>query len=476
MSENLPQDLGSTWATMASRKVPSRVLQPGRKQLAVKDSVPLVGSVLYEDGDLKHQILASKAMAIVQQALTSGSVLFSFGRGIFGDRIEAYKMIQSQISAEVEFRPISLYDNKDDGSLLIEAKFDRLEDASVAMNSGVTHKGIVYKASSTRETKEFGDLKHVQFTLMRIVKDPAFVGKLLESLSYFGRVLQIKQFTRGGFFEGKFSVMLDTSVGYQVGDDESMEARPLGRMLYLSEFDCFVSAAYKGAPPVCHFCRRSGHIRAKCPDLAQRTCFGCNKPGHMVRYCPEAVGKQPEYVKKQKVSHDTAQAQQETVAVLTRIQQEKMGEIDAADITIEVVGTDSDAMIAESSGDNDQDAAIDGVGKAMQTESYVDEQDEVMIDGKSHGATDKKETPSAKTAYQISSAASRYASDEVAVDMVVDKPADMLKMSTLQSRTQEKLKAFDAKLKAGSRLSGFSGASKAGDKRPITTRNARGAQ
>ncbi|CAO3654997.1 unnamed protein product [Mucor fragilis] len=46
---------------------------------------------VYEDDDLKGQILASKAMAIVQQTLTSGSVLFSFRKGLFGDRVDAYK-------------------------------------------------------------------------------------------------------------------------------------------------------------------------------------------------------------------------------------------------------------------------------------------------------------------------------------------------------------------------------------------------
>lgn len=56
-----------------------------------------------------------------------------------------------------------------------------------------------------------------------------------------------------------------------------------------------------GAPPVCHFCRRSGHVRAKCPELAKCKCFGCQKQGHMIRVCPE--GKKADYLKKPKMSH-----------------------------------------------------------------------------------------------------------------------------------------------------------------------------
>ncbi|CEP16769.1 hypothetical protein [Parasitella parasitica] len=65
-------------------------------------------------------------------------------------------------------------------------------------------------------------------------------------------------------------------------------ANPLNNMLYLGKFDCFVPATFKGAPPVCHFCRHSGHIRAKCPELARRRCFGCHKPGHIIKFCPES--------------------------------------------------------------------------------------------------------------------------------------------------------------------------------------------
>lgn len=493
MAENSPTTLATTWATMASRGVPKKVLQPSRKAMDVKDGPSLVGQVLYEDDNLKGQILAHKAMAIVQQALTSGSVLFSFAKGLFRDRFDAYKLIESQISAAVEFRPISLYDHRNDGSLLIEALFDEVCHADKAMTNGVTVNGLVYKACSSRESKESGELKHVQFTLLKISKDPAFIGKLIESLSYYGQVLQVKRFTNGKYFEGKFSAILDTSVGYQVGDEETMEAKPLGRLLYLSEFDCFVSAAYKGAPPVCHFCRRSGHIRAKCPELEQRKCFGCQKTGHMVRFCPEAGGKQPVYLKKQKVSHETAQAQQETVAVMKRVEEEKSGNTETtnkettdslnsdnerdSDSDIEVETAYNEAVISSHRDMNKDHFGRDGTDDDMAVDVEDEANEVVMLAGSSAlSKTDKKLAPTVPE-YMKSSALSKHAPSGIAVNMVIDKPSEMLQLSTLQSRTQERMKALDAKLKAGSRLAASTGGtSKAGDKRPTITRSARGAQ
>ncbi|KAK4510782.1 uncharacterized protein ATC70_005215 [Mucor velutinosus] len=103
-----------TWAQRASRQKVGRFLQPNKRRLDNPTDVPLVGTVLYEDDDLKGQILASKAMAIIQQSLSSGSVLFTFQKTLFPDRIAAYKVIQDQISSDVEFRPLSLYNSRAD--------------------------------------------------------------------------------------------------------------------------------------------------------------------------------------------------------------------------------------------------------------------------------------------------------------------------------------------------------------------------
>jgi len=458
-----------TWAQRASRQTNVRFLQQNKRKLESNKNVPLVGTVLYEDDDLKGQILASKAMAIIQQSLSSGSVLFSFQKTLFSDRVAAYKLIQEQISHDVEFRPLSLYDSRDDGSLLIEAKFTNVDHAMKAMQEGVTVQGVVYKASTSKESAEFGDLKHVQFTLLRMTQKATFLADLMESLSYYGKVLQVKKFTHLGYFEGKLSVMLDTSVGYQVGDSEYQEARPLGRMLYLSEFDCFVPATYKGAPPVCHFCQHSGHVRAKCPELARRKCFGCNKQGHMIKFCPEGESKKTaDYLKKQKVHHhqpkesmDITKAHQLTMDVMDSLEKEKLGvgKMDTDGDKDEDENLDSDVDEEDSlQGDNTDESENDESGEQQQREEmdhqdeddhtenqYEDmEEEEALVAGSSGGSGFK------------SSAYSKYAPSSIAMTMQVDKREEMLGMTSLRQETQRRRQAFDVKLKQGSGSYGLS--------------------
>ncbi|KAI9309664.1 hypothetical protein BJ944DRAFT_258196, partial [Cunninghamella echinulata] len=58
-------------------------------------------------------------------------------------------------------------------------------------------------------------------------------------------------------------------------------------MLYLSFWDSYMPATYKGAPPVCFQCRQSGHIRKDCPMMKQITCSRCLVKGHIARFCKE---------------------------------------------------------------------------------------------------------------------------------------------------------------------------------------------
>lgn len=451
----------STWAELAARGAGLKYYQPIKRRSADApvSAYPLVSSIMYEDDDLKSQIVASKAMAIVQQALTSGSVLFSFRKGIFGDRVDAYKAIQAQVSPKVEFRPLSDYDDKNDGSLLLEAKFEEATAANKAMNEGVNIGGIVYKAVFAHESKEFGELKHVQFTLMRIIKEPTFLRDLMVSLSYYGRVLQVKQFTRGGFFEGKFSVMLDTSETDQV-EGEMQEAKPLDRMLYLSEFDCFVAATYKGAPPVCHFCKHSGHIRAKCPELAKRRCFRCGQQGHMLRFCPEA-GKQAEYAKRQKVDtpHDGAaeeveKAREAVAQVLDLITNEKLGESKIADESVEDEDTGLGMEEDNYEGEHSDNGSV--VGEDMDLHSDDNSDQVTMEEVKDLVEEDTVVLPGKGSAY------SKYASAAVAMNMNVDSPQEMLTLTTLRQNTERKRAAFDAKLQQGSKATAYNGNVKTG--------------
>ncbi|CEP16759.1 hypothetical protein [Parasitella parasitica] len=292
---------GETWAIMASRHTKKRFLQHNKRNLKNQSAVALVGSVLHEDDDLKGQIWANKAVAIIQQTLTSGSLLFSFPEGLFANRVDAYVLMQKQFHLKWNF------------------------------------------------------------------------------------VLSVCMMT-------------------------------LPMALFKLKLNCWTLSMQQKL----WWMVSSGHIRSKCPELTKSN-------GHMMRFCPEVDSKKPGYVKKQKLSHKATQAQGTTMNVLD-------------------AGSDDEMLPTYDMGSDDV----------------------VILPG-----LDKKNDP---VAYNEGSACSKYASDTVAVNMVVDKPADMLRLSTLNTRTQEEVKALDAKLKAGTRLSGTTGGIKAGDKRTTTTRNTRRAQ
>jgi hypothetical protein len=66
----------------------------------------MIPSVIFEDSELKAQTVAQKAMAIVQQALSSGSVLFSLPKGLFGDRFNVTRSFKNKSLAKWNFAPL----------------------------------------------------------------------------------------------------------------------------------------------------------------------------------------------------------------------------------------------------------------------------------------------------------------------------------------------------------------------------------
>ncbi|CAO3641225.1 unnamed protein product [Cunninghamella echinulata] len=113
-------------------------------------------------------------------------------------------------------------------------------------------------------------------------KQAELVDGIFLSMSIYGKVCQIKKLTNDGYFEGQVSVLLDTN-----NTDEAQKYQPLQRMLYLSFWNSYMPASYKGAPPVCFQCRQSGHIRKDYPMMKQITYSRCLHKGHIARFCKE---------------------------------------------------------------------------------------------------------------------------------------------------------------------------------------------
>ena len=268
------------WTTVVSKGLLSKVIVPiATKRDSTSKTEVLTSTIVYEDPDITKLLLAQKASSIVQQSLTKDSVLFCFPSSLFEHRALAYKLIEDQISADVDgFRTISNYSNRISKDLLVEVKFRKEADGVKAIDEGVEVNGLVYQASPS-EDGATRNLVRVQLDLLHIPNKSTFLAELMKSLSNYGKVCQVKQFFFHNYFEGKVSVLLD------VGDENKKKYQPLTRMIWLEEWDVYVPAQFKGADPVCYYCRQYGHIKQDCPKLAGQACFRCHQTGHTKRFC-----------------------------------------------------------------------------------------------------------------------------------------------------------------------------------------------
>jgi hypothetical protein len=271
-----------SWSDVVARGHKAKVVTPIQRRDVTNDPREFTTSkIIYEIPDISRLLIAQKAQSIVQQTLTPGSVLFSFPTSLFDHYTQAYKCIEDQIGAVHGFRNISKYDHRrNHKELLIEAKFREAVNTDKAINLGITHKNVMIKAAPSKGDQP-KNLVRVQMDLLHIPEEDKLLEELLLSLRHYGRVCQIKQFFCGGYFEGKLSVLMDVSTP----SEDALTIRPLDRMLYLPAWDTYVPASFKGASPVCYYCRKSGHIRGACPSLAKRLCSNCGIRGHTVRYC-----------------------------------------------------------------------------------------------------------------------------------------------------------------------------------------------
>ncbi|KAI7875971.1 uncharacterized protein EV154DRAFT_429901, partial [Mucor mucedo] len=134
MAETLPE----SWANIVSLGKSKKVIRPLSVSNNLDSQFKLQSKVIYQHEILDSIIRMQQATAIVKQALTPDSALFSFPASLLEHRTEAYKLIETQCGPVHGFRPISNYGSSLNGDLLIEVKF--VDDSSLekAIFTGVT--------------------------------------------------------------------------------------------------------------------------------------------------------------------------------------------------------------------------------------------------------------------------------------------------------------------------------------------------
>jgi hypothetical protein len=222
-----------------------KVITPQRPVTNIDSKYKLVPNVVNEDEDIKDEIITRKATDIVQQALTPGSVLFSFPSALFGHRTEAYGIIEEQISTAVQFRTLSLYRQRPGGDLNIEANFNHKEDALKAVGNGAIQSEVAYKTSFVKDSTVNGKLVYVKLAIVHMPNMGTFLADLMNSLSSHEKVYQVKKYTCCGHFEGQVSVLIDTSASHVSNGGKMCGPEPLTRLIYLETWDIYVPAAIK---------------------------------------------------------------------------------------------------------------------------------------------------------------------------------------------------------------------------------------
>ncbi|KAI8093748.1 uncharacterized protein BX664DRAFT_358151 [Halteromyces radiatus] len=211
-----------SWAQKVAKGLQAKVPAPMNSRDLMSDQIHYTAVTLYEDEHLKDQIRIHRAEQIIQQTL------------------------------EEEAR-----------QYLLEVTFVENQHACDAIEKGIIINEVNYRASPTRLHGSTQPLRMTRVFLNYVPKKQSVLKEgILESMKFYGKVCEIKKMMNGNFFEGQISILLDTN-----DDGVDKKCRPLQRMLYMSHWDRYIPATFKGAPPVCYQCRQAGHIRKECPVM-----------------------------------------------------------------------------------------------------------------------------------------------------------------------------------------------------------------
>lgn len=279
-----------SWSEVTAKGLNIPVVRPSPRLLIHDKTDKYHNKVVYRDPLYLAHIRLKKITAAVKQNLTRGSVIFYFASNMFVCRTEAYRLIEKQVGPFTGVRCLSQYGAGTNNDLILEVLFETDDIKEKACESGVT---VGVRTVLGTPTFAFDDVElvEIKLNLLRIVEGEDFHNDLMESLKYYGEVLQVVEHRYNGFFEGDMTVLLDVNCNLTDDDGDVIPNQPLANNLYLTELDCYATASYKGANRVCHWCGISGHIRDQCPVLSETKCFSCREKGHTAKFCKKSIQK-----------------------------------------------------------------------------------------------------------------------------------------------------------------------------------------
>ncbi|KAI8330240.1 hypothetical protein BC941DRAFT_441328 [Chlamydoabsidia padenii] len=399
-------------------KVPTTTFRKNKDQ---NDKMATASVVIFERDDLAAQMKLHRAEMILQQALNPDTVLFEFpGTADLGNEGTTYKLIEKQLGLAIGFRTVSHPNKNRRGNIIIEAKLME-EGHDKALTEGLTINGVKYLGTPTNSTEEdYPEMVKIHVSGVPLALPDEIKEGLLESMSIYGKVCQIRMEKRWGYFEGNATILLDRKAS-QAG----MAYEPLQRMLFLQAWERYVPAQYKGAPPICFHCRQSDHMKKDCPVLAQVKCYGCRGKGHIARHCPmtrrhesDSDGEsddKPE-PKKQK----TVLVRKNSLSITETLLEKEVEVIDKAN-----EHRDEHPESVEDTKETPSDQ--------IQDDNVMMEEIKAMKDTGDMEIMDCEETGKLAIDPRNSTQASKYAPANLARQMPVDSPKEMMALST--SRT-----------------------------------------
>lgn len=281
MSKDNPSLTDTSWTTIVSQSLRTKV-PPLRRRVDItgnRESYQV--DIMFEDPEISEYLRHQRALSIVKTAIQPGAVIFSLPRKEFTHQSVAYRMIIDQIGPVVGnyFNPLSLRGKRSLNDLVFYTKFRDDQATQVALSKGLLVNDIQYKAIPYKDKTSSNDHVRVNLTLDIVDEEEVLLSKLKSSMANYGKVLQIKRLLNHGFFEGEISVLIDRSLS------STAQYQELQRMLYLESWDVFAPASFKGAQPICYYCRAAGHVKKDCPELKKINCFKCGGNGHTQRRC-----------------------------------------------------------------------------------------------------------------------------------------------------------------------------------------------